>query len=55
MGPGTSAGKRPLTPLAAVVGGLLAGVVGTPARDLGGHLAYGAGTGTAFWLFVKLR
>ena len=27
----------------------------TLARDLGGHLAYGAGTGTAFWLFVKLR
>jgi hypothetical protein len=27
----------------------------TLAADLGGHLAYGAGTGTAFWLFVKLR
>jgi putative serine protease PepD len=26
----------------------------TLARDLGGHLAYGAGTGAAFWLFVKL-
>ena len=29
--------------------------VKTLARDLGGHLAYGAGTGTAFWLFAKLR
>jgi hypothetical protein len=27
----------------------------TLASDLGGHLAYGAGTGTAFWLFAKLR
>ena len=27
----------------------------TLAEDLGGHLAYGLGTGTAFWLFVKLR
>jgi hypothetical protein len=27
----------------------------TLARDLGGHLAYGAGTGTAFWVFAKLR
>ena len=26
----------------------------TLAADLGGHLAYGAGTGAAFWLFVKL-
>jgi hypothetical protein len=26
----------------------------TLARDLSGHLAYGAGTGAAFWLFVKL-
>ena len=26
----------------------------TLARDLAGHLAYGAGTGAAFWLFVKL-
>jgi hypothetical protein len=26
----------------------------TLARDLAGHLAYGAGTGTAFWLFAKL-
>ena len=29
--------------------------VKTLARDLGGHLAYGAGTGTAFWVFAKLR
>jgi hypothetical protein len=27
----------------------------TLASDLGAHLAYGAGTGTAFWLFVRLR
>ena len=26
----------------------------TLARDLSGHLAYGAGTGAAFWLFAKL-
>src|SRR5262249_61743451 len=26
----------------------------TLAGDLAGHLAYGAGTGAAFWLFVKL-
>jgi hypothetical protein len=26
----------------------------TLAKDLSGHLAYGAGTGAAFWLFVKL-
>jgi hypothetical protein len=26
----------------------------TLATDLGGHLAYGAGTGAAFWLFAKL-
>ena len=26
----------------------------TLARDLSGHLAYGAGTGAAFWLFSKL-
>jgi uncharacterized membrane protein YagU involved in acid resistance len=26
----------------------------TLARDLSGHLAYGAGTGAAFWLFVRL-
>jgi hypothetical protein len=29
--------------------------VKTLAQDLGGHLAYGAGTGTAFWAFAKLR
>ena len=23
--------------------------------DLSAHLAYGAGTGAAFWLFVKIR
>jgi hypothetical protein len=27
----------------------------TLARDLSGHLAYGAGTGTAFWVCTKLR
>jgi hypothetical protein len=27
----------------------------TLARDLSGHLAYGAGTGAAFWLFARLR
>jgi len=27
----------------------------TLAGDLAGHLAYGAGTGTAFWLFTKIR
>jgi hypothetical protein len=26
----------------------------TLARDLSGHLAYGAGTGAAFWLFARL-
>lgn len=26
----------------------------TLAKDLGGHLAYGAGTGVAFWLLVNL-
>ena len=26
----------------------------TLARDLSAHLAYGAGTGAAFWLFVSL-
>jgi hypothetical protein len=26
----------------------------TLAWDLGAHLAYGAGTGTAFWLFTKI-
>jgi hypothetical protein len=26
----------------------------TLAEDLSGHLAYGAGTGTAFWLFTKI-
>jgi hypothetical protein len=25
----------------------------SPAEDLGGHLAYGAGTGTAFWLLTS--
>jgi len=79
-----------MTPLAAVMRGVLAGVVGTVcldtvgylryrrgggkilpeamiykpiweydvktlARDLGGHLAYGAGTAAAFWLFAKPR
>jgi hypothetical protein len=29
--------------------------VKTLAWDLGGHFAYGAGTGTAFWLLAKLR
>ena len=29
--------------------------VKTLARDLSGHLPYGAGTGTAFWVFAKLR
>ncbi len=27
----------------------------TLAGDLAGHLAYGASTGTAFWLFAKIR
>ena len=27
----------------------------TLASDLSAHLGYGAGTGTAFWLFVKIR
>ena len=27
----------------------------TQARDLGAHLAYGAGTGAAFWLLTKIR
>jgi len=26
----------------------------TLAKDLGGHLAYGAGTGVAFWLLVNI-
>ena len=26
----------------------------TLAWDLSGHLAYGAGTGAAFWLFTKI-
>ena len=26
----------------------------TLAKDLSAHLAYGAGTGSAFWLFAKL-
>ena len=26
----------------------------TLARDLSAHLAYGAGTGAAFWLFAEL-
>jgi len=34
------AGKRPITPLAAVVGGLLAGVVGTICLDTAGYLRY---------------
>jgi hypothetical protein len=36
-------GQHPMTPLAAVAGGLLSA-----------HLAYGAGTGAAFWLFARL-
>jgi hypothetical protein len=66
--------KNPMTPLAAVVVGLLAGAAGTVcldavhylkyrraggtdsalAWDFGAHLAYGAGTGTAFWLLAKI-
>jgi hypothetical protein len=36
-----------MTPIAAVAGGLLAG-------DLGGHLAYRAGTGVTFGLLAKI-
>ena len=63
-----------LTPLAAVMGGALAGAVGTVcldavqylkyrrsggthsplAWDLSGHLAYGAGTGAAFWILARI-
>jgi hypothetical protein len=66
--------KNPMTPLEAVVAGLLAGAAGTVcldavhylkyrraggadsalAWDLGAHLAYGADTGTAFWLLTKI-
>jgi hypothetical protein len=47
-----------MTPLAAVVGGLLAGPIWdyslpTLAEDLGAHLAYGAATGTAFSLLAS--
>jgi hypothetical protein len=44
VGSGTRTGKRPITPLAAVVGGLLAGVVGTICLDTAGYLRY-RGTG----------
>ena len=40
MGSGMRSGKRPITPLAAVVGGLLAGVVGTICLDTAGYLRY---------------
>ena len=57
MGPGGRGGRHPLTPLAAVAAGLAAGAVGTVSmdtvRDLGTHLAYGAGTGTVFWLLAS--
>jgi hypothetical protein len=29
--------------------------VKTLAEDLGGHLAFGAATGTVFWLYTKVR
>jgi hypothetical protein len=58
MGPGGRGGRHPMTPPAAVAAGLAAGVVGTVsmdtlAEDLGAHLAYGAGTGTAFWVLAS--
>ena len=40
MGSGTRTGKSPITPLAAVLGGLLAGVVGTVCLDTVGYLRH---------------
>jgi hypothetical protein len=40
VGSGTGNGKLPITPLAAVVGGLLAGVVGTACLDTAGYLRH---------------
>src|SRR5262249_30295338 len=45
LGSGTRPGKHPMTPLAAVVGGLLAGVVGTVCLDTIGYLRYRHGGG----------
>jgi len=67
--------KNPMTPLAAVLAGLLAGAAGTVCLDavhylkyrraggaesflaweLGAHLAYGASTGTMFWLLANIE
>jgi hypothetical protein len=50
--------KRTLTPLAAVVGGFLAGAVGTVALDTYGYLRYKRGGGTdspLAWEFPKLE
>ena len=49
------AARRPLTPLAAVAGGLLAGTVGTLAMDLRWYGRYGLGTAFAFRLFSAGR
>jgi hypothetical protein len=40
IGPGMSTSKHPITPLAAVAGGLLAGVVGTAAMDMVRYARY---------------
>jgi len=54
--------KNPMTPLAAVLAGLPAAGLYKPiweydattlAWDLSAHLAYGAGTGTTFWLLTR--
>jgi hypothetical protein len=56
VGSGMDTQRLPMTPLAAVVAGALAGAVGTACMDTIRYVLYrryGAGTGTAFCLLAR--